>query len=158
VSKKAWRRCPVSGISLAKLQFSDALRDDGAGLETALYPDCNVFAEREIAEAAGFGRVDHWKARALCGSFFHLRPITAIDADGRVYRVGWATHTQSARWGGEKYREAARARQLAGRPGGRPRASDVSAGSGCLADQLVEIVVSFDGGPQSQMLRVSGAK
>jgi hypothetical protein len=149
VSKKAWRRCPVSGISLAKLQFSDALRDDGTGLDTAVFSGCNVFDERAIAQEAGFGhRVDHWKARALCGSYFHLYRITAIDPDGHVVTIGWATHTQSARWGGQKYREAARSHQLAGK----------KRGAGLFGSpQAIETLVSFDDGPQPQMLRVSGA-
>lgn len=154
MSKHPWRRCSVSDISLAKLQFSDAMRDDETGIDTSLFPDCDLFNTRLIAQAAGFGqRVDHWSTRALCGSFFHLNPITAVNSTGHEYVIGWATHTQSAQWGGLEYRKAARDRQLAGK-----RVTDVSGGANLAVDsQPIETrVTGLEESVAAQFWRLSG--
>ncbi|MGH8578349.1 MAG: hypothetical protein ACREXJ_15845, partial [Gammaproteobacteria bacterium] len=86
---------------------------DAGEFNRSLFQDCDLFDVRSIATIGSFGRVDHWKARALapCSSYFHLHQLT--DDDGRV--IGYATHTQSAQWGGLEYRKAARNRKLAGK-------------------------------------------
>ena len=113
MSKGVWTRCPISGISMAKLEQTDFL-SAGREFKTWLFPDCDVFDERSIAALAGFGeRIDNFKARALApgSSYFHLHPLT--DDDGRV--LGYATHTTSAGAGAAAYRGAAKARQAAGK-------------------------------------------
>lgn len=137
MSKGPWKRCPVSGITLVKLQGTDHLSNRGE-FKASEFPDCDLFADRTIASTAGFGRVDHWKDRALApgSSYFHLHRIE--DDEGRV--LGYATAQNSAEQGGINYRCAAKDRQLSGK-----RASwDVTSGTvpqNGAAAQLAEPLV-----------------
>lgn len=107
MSKGRWKRDPLTGITLAKLADADEcyLTDDGnaniAGLE-----DCNVFCVNSIAALCGFEDVRHFRDKVLidpnCPIHVHTIALTAAESTSVVATI-YATHTNSARAGGESW-------------------------------------------------------
>lgn len=123
MSRKEWKRDPVTGIPIGRLRASDHA-DFYDAFKSERYPDCDIFSLPEIALTAGFTRVYDFRSRALTdpASHFHLYPL--IGGDGEI--LSYATNTTSAQAGGENYRQAASSRMLSGR-----KPTDVSNGSAC---------------------------
>lgn len=102
-------RCPVTGLpmtpksrdSLSKLP-EKFLKDDGT-FNAATLGDCNLFDIRSIAAAAGYRDVRYFIAKVFAdpSSPFHAHPINC-DETGRV--MLYATHSNSADWGGREFR------------------------------------------------------
>jgi hypothetical protein len=169
MSRKAWKRCPITGIPVARLKELPVvfLADDDTFDPWSL-EDCDLFDWGGIAAAAGFTNVYDFKRRALapCSSYFHLHQLKSDEwPDDDKWPLGIATTQHSAEIGGQRYRAAMTARQLAGkRPdvvepgvrGGRPRRDLVPGSTGLASQPLVETrVVPLDE-PQPGVLRVSG--
>jgi len=114
MSKGPWKKCPLTGVSLAKLSRSDAPLTEEGNFDPAFWPDCNVFDIRSIAAHCGFADVAHFENVVLrtSGCPIHFRSVGSPTE--RIY----GTHTSSAQAGGETWRSeqrtAARARCDAG--------------------------------------------
>ena len=115
MSKGPWKLCPWIGISMATLERSEpeVLTDDGE-FDRDLLLDCDLFDIRSIAAAAGCRNFAYFRDVILTdpSSPFHMRRIVLRDSK-TARREGdiFATHTDSAGWGGDQWR--ARQRQAA---------------------------------------------
>ena len=129
MSKGAWKRCPWTGISLAKLQRSDAPVTDEGYFDRSSLADCDVFNISSIAALSGFLDVRYFQDHVLptpdCP--IHIRRMVLGD-DERPRRNGviYATRTTSAVAGGQMWWSRQRAAAQARISGGL---SDVSSAS-----------------------------
>lgn len=116
MSKAPWKREPETGIPENWIT-EDRLDDRGR----FIHPEgCNC-GYYSAARAAGFGdRLDKFNDAIFTGvgSYWHLVPVRLEDG-----HVVFFTHTDSAAAGRENYKQAAKARQLAGK-----KAIDVTPG------------------------------
>src|SRR5215813_2743977 len=122
MSKGPWKKCPLTGMSRAKLGRSDAPLTDDGNFEPAFWPDCDIFDIRSFAALCGFADAAHFENVVLTtsGCPIHFRSVGPPTE--RIY----GTHTSSARAGGEIWRSA----QLsAAQTRGHASAFDVSSGS-----------------------------
>jgi len=133
MSRKKWKREPLTGVSIKQLEVTDWL-SFSYEFKAKAFPDCNVYDVSTIANLAGFSRPDHFKSRALTdnSSYFHLHPVVSDEEKLLAYCYNrkekiltYCTHVDSAKAGGEAYRKAANARMKAGK-----KITDVSGGSG----------------------------
>jgi hypothetical protein len=113
--KGAVLRCSVTGLPLTKKSRNslcklpeELLNNDGTFNRSA-FQDCNIFDPRTFAAAAGYSDVRYFVSSVLTNpsSPFHAHPIRTEN--GIV--VGYATHTDSAHYGGKKFRNEALAAQ-----------------------------------------------
>jgi hypothetical protein len=122
MSKGPWRRCPHTGLSLAKLERADGNFVVDGHFDTAILSDCDVFAISSIAALCGYLDVAYFRdvVRVTSACPIHVRQIALKDAaSGRRIGLIHATHTNSALAGGETWRgmqkAAAQARANASR-------------------------------------------
>ena len=79
----------------------DLLLDDGS-LDPEKFPDCDLFNVNTIAAVAGYS--PEWFEKEVVtdpSSPFHLQKIQ--NAQGNT--ISWATHANSAEWGGTEFRK-----------------------------------------------------
>lgn len=102
------KRCKTTGISLKKFEsFSvdDTLMDFDGHIRPDAYPDCNVYGLKEIARAAGYNDPHYFKKVITDPSSpFHLNQIIGISESGNKYVLAYATHVDSASFGGERHK------------------------------------------------------
>ena len=111
MAKSAWAKDWLTGLSRKKMKAlrEDLLRNDGA-LSPDAFPNCDLFDVRSIAAAAGYADPYYFETRVLTdpSSPFHAHPLTTEA--GKT--IGYATHTNSARAGGEAFRALTDQRRL----------------------------------------------
>ena len=109
MSRGKWRRCPATGISLARLEkvSEEYLTPDGH-FDPRRLPDCDLFDVRSVAAACGFRNWRYFQTRVLvhpeCPIHVH-RLRLADDETGQFVAEIVATHQNSAVDGGAMWRE-----------------------------------------------------
>jgi hypothetical protein len=129
MSKRPWKRCPHTGVSLTKLQRSNAPLTDEGYFDVTRLADCDVYTVSSIAALCGFSDVPYFRDVVLanpdCRIHYH-RVVLKDDAAPRRNGTIYATRTNSAIAGGKMWRSMqlaeARTRAMAFR-------FDVSSGS-----------------------------
>jgi hypothetical protein len=105
MSRGSWRLCPISSISIAKLEEDWTDLQTGY-LDSSPWPDCDLFAPKAVVQAAFGYRVNVSRnlGRLLSDPRFHRHELR--NGDGRL--VGLITAQQSVAWlGGLMTAEAA---------------------------------------------------
>ncbi len=109
-------RCPLTGLAMTRKARDglnklpeEVLNDDGT-FDASAFGDCNLFDVRSIAAAAGYRDSRYFIAKVLTNptSPFHAHPVNAEN--GRT--LTYATHANSAWWGGKQFRAAKLAAQI----------------------------------------------
>lgn len=141
MARGPWRRDPLTGLPLGKLeQVDEQYLDDDGTLNVDLFPDCDVFNVSSASAVAFGAQVNVAKSRdsMLNDPRFHFYPIT--DPEGRL--ISLATNCVSAGYVGEICRSENEERRRANLLR-RGRARDVGASS-TLPDD-VDVTAIDDG-------------
>jgi hypothetical protein len=106
MSKRPWKCCPHTGISLTKLQRSNAPLTDEGYFDVTRLPDCDVYSVSSIAAICGFHDVPYFRdvvlANTDCPIHYH-RVVLKDDAAPRRNGTIYATRTNSAIAGGKMW-------------------------------------------------------
>jgi hypothetical protein len=115
VSKGPWNVCSISGFSIALLNRADLpdslVTFETGGIDPSHYPDCNIFNVNTLAFEAGFADTRDFMRRALPSSVWHAHKYELRDCGGKFLGTLFATHVDSARAGGEIWRNRIKAEQ-----------------------------------------------
>ena len=107
MSRGPWKRCPKTGLSLARLS---RVSEDYLTLEGNFHPgrfsDCDLFDVRSIAAVCGFRDWAYFRDRVLTRSDcpIHIRKVELRDQDtGQLIAKVLGTHHNSAEVGGRMW-------------------------------------------------------
>ena len=107
MSRGPWKRDPLTGIPLATLaQLDEAQLAADGSLNIELPSDCNLFCVNSIAALCGFRDAGYFRDEVLtrldCPIRVRMIELTTAESR-RVVATIYATHTNSALAGGEKW-------------------------------------------------------
>ena len=115
MSKGPWKDvCSLSGFSVKHLDncnLPDHLQTLEGGIDPSYFFDSDIFNINTLAFEAGFVDTQDFKKRILPSSIWHAHQVQMRDDDGKLLGVLLATHVNSARAGGEIWRNKVKAEQ-----------------------------------------------